>query len=120
MHPDNEWLTFIAALLFGVVVGWVTYRTLRHATVTGLSDIATVIGAIGGAAITGLFPLADGAFNGYCIGLFLGFFLYFRTARDPHAPAWMGGPKPGAGGGGGVGPQPGLGPKPGVPGGPHA
>src|SRR6185436_1854576 len=99
--------TFFAALLFGVVVGWVTYRTLRHATVTGLSDIATVIGAIGGAAITGLFPLADGAFNGYCIGLFLGFFLYFRTARDPQAPAWMGGPRPDAGGvgAGGAGPK---------------
>jgi hypothetical protein len=110
LHPDHEWITFFSALLFGVVVGWITYRTLRHASTTGLSDIATVIGAVGGAAITGLFPHANGAFNGYCIGLFLGFFLYFTTARDPQAPVWMGGSRPPAGGrgagAGGVGPTP--------------
>ncbi len=64
------------SLLFGVVIGWVTYRTLRRqADKVGLSNIATVIGAVGGAAITGLFKTPD-TFGVYCIGLFAGFFSY--------------------------------------------
>ncbi|HEY0725788.1 MAG TPA: hypothetical protein VGD41_17675, partial [Pyrinomonadaceae bacterium] len=43
---------------------------------SGLSDIATVIGAIGGAAITGIWKPGTSAFGGYCIGLLIGFFLY--------------------------------------------
>lgn len=84
-------LSLVGALCFGLVIGWVTYRTLRFSTVSGLSDIATVIGAVGGAAITGLFQKESGAFGLYCIGLALGFFLYLRAAKDPNAPSWMGG-----------------------------
>jgi hypothetical protein len=66
----------VGALLFGVVIGWVTYRTLRRAKAgVALSDIATVIGAVGGAAVTGLFE-SEGLFAWYSIGLFVGFFLY--------------------------------------------
>jgi len=68
------------ALLFGVVVGWVAYRTLRRSAASGLSDIATVIGAVGGAAITGLFPALTDLFGSYCIGLAIGFFGYLITA----------------------------------------
>ena len=64
------------ALCFGLVIGWVTYRTLRRSKENvALSDIATVIGAVGGAAVTTLFP-DDGIFAVYCIGLAVGFFLY--------------------------------------------
>jgi hypothetical protein len=73
-------LTGLGAFAFGVVVGWVTYRTLRRSQVSGLSDIATVIGAVGGAAVTALFPIATGAFGAYCIGLAIGFFAYLRVA----------------------------------------
>lgn len=62
------------AVLFGVVVGWVTYRTLRREDKAAVSDIASVIGAIGGAAVTGLFE--DDLFGWYSIGLFVGFFAY--------------------------------------------
>ena len=85
------WLTVIGGFCFGLVVGWVTYRTLRYAPHGGLSDLSTVIGAVGGAAITALFPSASGAFGAYCIGLAIGFFSYLRTAKDPAAPPWMGG-----------------------------
>src|SRR5713101_7591152 len=68
------WLTIIGGLCFGIVVGWVTYRTLRYAPHGGLSDLSTVIGAVGGAAITALFPKDSGAFGAYCIGLAIGFF----------------------------------------------
>ena len=68
------------AICFGLVIGWVTYRTLRRrAGGASLSDIATVIGAVGGAAVTALFKDAD-LFGAYCIGLAAGFFLYFLTA----------------------------------------
>lgn len=74
------WLPGVGALAFGIVIGWVTYRTVRRAQTTGLSDIATVIGAVGGAAVTSLFN--DFTFGAYCIGLFLGFFSYLQTARS--------------------------------------
>jgi len=64
------------ALCFGVVVGWVTSRTLRRSTPGGLSDIATVIGAVSGAAITGIYKPSTDSFGYYCIGLLVGFFAY--------------------------------------------
>jgi hypothetical protein len=42
----------VGAVCFGIVVGWVTSRTLRRSTPSGLTDIATVVGSVGGAAIT--------------------------------------------------------------------
>lgn len=66
----------IGALCFGLVIGWVTYRTLRRSGETvALSNIATVIGAVGGAAVTGLFK-SQALFAWYSIGLAAGFFLY--------------------------------------------
>jgi uncharacterized membrane protein YeaQ/YmgE (transglycosylase-associated protein family) len=70
----------IGALCFGIVIGWITYRTLRRTQTNGLSDLATIIGAVGGAAITGLFPRASGEFGFYSIGLLLGFFAYLLVA----------------------------------------
>jgi len=70
----------IGALCFGLVIGWIAYRTLRRSGETvALSDIATVIGAVGGAAVTGLFK-DQALFGIYCIGLALGFFLYLIVA----------------------------------------
>ena len=64
------------ALCFGIVIGWVTYRTLRRTQETvALSNIATVIGAVGGAAVTALFDTKE-LFAWYCIGLAGGFFAY--------------------------------------------
>ena len=67
----------LGAACFGAVVGWITYRTLRRKQgSTGVSDIATVIGAVGGAAVTALFEEAV-LFGWYSIGLGIGFFGYF-------------------------------------------
>lgn len=85
-------LAVIGALCFGVVVGWVTYRTLRRSDDTvGLSDIASVIGAVGGAAITGLFNSAE-LFGAYSIGLAIGFFLYLILGHTIWKDSgWLGG-----------------------------
>jgi uncharacterized membrane protein YeaQ/YmgE (transglycosylase-associated protein family) len=70
----------IGAVLFGAVVGWITYRTLRRREGgAALSDIATVIGAVGGAAVVALFD-QDRLFGFYSIGLAVGFFGYLAVA----------------------------------------
>jgi hypothetical protein len=87
----------LGAWCFGVVVGWVTSRTLRRSTTGGLSDISTVIGSIAGAAITGIYKPSTNAFGYYCIGLFVGFFAYLlislyiaRKEGNQVAGDWLG------------------------------
>jgi uncharacterized membrane protein YeaQ/YmgE (transglycosylase-associated protein family) len=88
-------LATLGAICFGVVMGWITYRTLRRREgAAALSDIATVIGAVGGAAVTALFETPD-LFGGYCIGLFAGFFAYLVVAvnwvtDETSAGKWLG------------------------------
>ena len=66
----------VGAVLFGVVVGWITYRTLvRRTDGVALSDIATVIGAVGGGAVVVHFNNPH-LFGLYSIGLAAGFFAY--------------------------------------------
>jgi zinc transporter ZupT len=90
-------MVIAGAICFGAVVGWVTYRTLRRKEgAVLLSDISSVIAAVGGAAIVGLFQKE--AFGAYGIGLAAGFFLYFIiavivTKKDPKSTpvsTWMG------------------------------
>lgn len=65
----------IGAICFGIVVGWIAYRTIRRQKQpANISDLAAVIGAIGGAAVTALF--AGSLFAYYSIGLLFGFFGY--------------------------------------------
>lgn len=66
----------IGALCFGIVIGWICYRTLRRREdKAALSDLATVVGVIGGGAVTALFKQGE-VFAVYSIGLAAGFFLY--------------------------------------------
>lgn len=83
-----EW----GALCFGLVIGWVTYRTLRRTTEkVGLSNIATVIGAVGGGAVTGIFD-DDQLFGLYSIGLAIGFFSYLVLGNTVFKDSsWLGG-----------------------------
>jgi hypothetical protein len=80
------------ALCFGFVIGWVTYRTLRRTGETvALSNIATVIGAVGGAAVTALFNSKE-LFGAYCIGLAIGFFVYMIVGHTIFKDSpWLGG-----------------------------
>ncbi len=96
------------AFCFGLVIGWVTYRTLRRAENASVSDIAAVVGAVGGAAILELFGKGE-LFGYYGFGLAAGFFLYFVigliiSRGDANGwmmagggrGAWMAGGKPGS------------------------
>jgi hypothetical protein len=66
----------IGASCFGLVVGWVTYRTLRRdGSGAHISDIAAVVGAVGGSTVTNV--ISKALFGWYSIGLAVGFFLYY-------------------------------------------
>jgi hypothetical protein len=67
----------LGAVFFGLVVGWISYRTLRLTTSTNvLAAIAVIIAVVGGAAVTALLK-SDVVFGWYAIGLVIGFFAYF-------------------------------------------
>ncbi|WP_433673015.1 hypothetical protein ACQP06_16560 [Nocardia sp. CA-136227] len=67
----------VGACLFGVVMGWVLYYVNRHRDdKIGVRDIGTIAGAVGGSAVTALFPDGGRLFGWYCIGLATGFFAY--------------------------------------------
>jgi hypothetical protein len=68
----------VGAVCFGVTVGYLTYRTLARTTEkAAISDLAAVAGAIGGAAVTGLFAPGTSLFAWYSIGLLAGMALFF-------------------------------------------
>lgn len=71
-------LQLIGAGGFGAVVGWYVYYINRwRKDDVQLSDIVTLIGAIGGAAVLALFPAKSQLFGAYGVGLAAGFFMYF-------------------------------------------
>lgn len=68
----------VGAFVFGAVIGWFVYHTLRYRSgPTSLDDIAKLLGVIGGGAVLMLFPEKSALFAWYGIGLGFGFFLYF-------------------------------------------
>jgi hypothetical protein len=71
-------LAKLGAAGFGAIVGWNLYYINRYRRdEVHLSDLVTLIGAIGGAAVTALFPAKTVLFGAYGIGLAIGFFGYF-------------------------------------------
>lgn len=70
-------VTSIGAVCFGAVIGYVTYRALARTTPSAsISDLAAVVGAVGGAVVTGLFAPGTDIFGWYAIGLLLGMAIY--------------------------------------------
>ena len=64
------------AFFFGLLLGWVFYRTLRlNAGANGVAEIASIIGVLGGAAVLALFK-SDVLFGWYSTGLLIGFVAY--------------------------------------------
>src|SRR5580692_1871876 len=67
----------IGSVCFGLFVGYITYRTLaRTADKTSISDLAAVIGAVGGGAVTTIVKPQTDNFGYYAIGLLAGFIIY--------------------------------------------
>ena len=84
IYPSKIDTLYLGAILFGGIIGWVTYRSLRReGEGASISDIASVISAVGGTTVTGLWSnYADkpNAFSWYLIGLFLGFFIFYLVS----------------------------------------
>ena len=78
----------IGSVCFGLVVGFITYRTLVHSNdKASISDLAAVLAAVGGGAVTALFPEGSESFGYYTIGLAVGVATYLTVAlrlrKDP-------------------------------------
>ncbi|SRR5581483_792920 len=83
----NDALAIAGALSFGVLLGWVTHRTVRRQKAAPtLADVGTVATTLLGAAITAVFQ-SPGLFGAYGIGLAIGFFWYLRHAEKRET-AW--------------------------------
>lgn len=75
---DASLLQLLGAGGFGFVVGWYVYYLNRYrTTAVQLSDIVTLLSALGGASVLALFPARTDLFGAYGIGICLGFFGYF-------------------------------------------
>ncbi|MBO1336877.1 hypothetical protein [Streptomyces sp. VRA16 Mangrove soil] len=73
-------MDLVGAGLFGWVVGWITYRTLRRAERGArIADIAAVVAAIGGGAVVNTRLAEPDLFAAYGMGLCAGFFAYLLT-----------------------------------------
>jgi len=68
----------IGSACFGLVIGFITYRTLVHTNNRArINDLTAVLATVGGGAVTALFPAGTSAFGWYAIGLAAGLALYF-------------------------------------------
>jgi hypothetical protein len=84
-------MAVLGAICFGLVIGWITYRTLRRAAgAVGLTGLATVLAAVGGGAVTALFGQPD-VFRAYAVGLAIGFFGYLVVATLMPGSTWLDG-----------------------------
>jgi hypothetical protein len=71
-------LQLLGAGGIGVIIGWHVYYINRYRKGdVQLTDLVTLLGILGGGAITALFPARTDLFGAYGIGLFCGFFTYF-------------------------------------------
>jgi len=88
----NDALLAIGSISFGIVVGYVTYRTLVRKSDAAINDVAAVVAAVGGGAVAQLGDPA--AFAWYSIGLLAGFAIFLvlrlKFERDPTKPLILG------------------------------
>jgi hypothetical protein len=77
-------VAYVGAILFGLVVGWVTCRMLaRRAGGAHVSHIAAVVAVVGGGYVT-VMSGDRGLFGMYAIGLFVGFIAYAAVFHRLH------------------------------------
>ena len=74
----NDGIQLLGAGAFGSLIGWYVYYINRYRRAdVQLSDIVTLVGVLGGAAVVALFPAQTPLFGAYGIGLAVGFYGYF-------------------------------------------
>lgn len=71
-------LQLLGAGAFGIVIGWYAYHINRYRKGdVQLSDLATLLGILGGGSVLALFKAQTDLFGAYGLGLAVGFFSYF-------------------------------------------
>ncbi|MFI7130047.1 hypothetical protein ACIBQ1_30430 [Nonomuraea sp. NPDC050153] len=82
-------MAVLGAICFGLVIGWITYGTLRRRQgAAGLTDLAAVLAAVGGGAVSAL--VGPEVFGAYAVGLAIGFFGYLVAATLMPDSKWLG------------------------------
>lgn len=86
----------IGSICFGLLIGYIAYRTLiLTVDKTAISDLTTVIAAVGGGAVTAVITPQTSNFGWYAIGLLTGFagygLLYWRLHGTAEFAKVMGG-----------------------------
>lgn len=67
----------IGMICFGLLIGFITYRTLVRTTDNAsINDLTAVIAAVGGGAVTAIVRPQTSLFGWYAIGLLVGFITY--------------------------------------------
>jgi uncharacterized membrane protein YeaQ/YmgE (transglycosylase-associated protein family) len=74
MENYETWLPITGALFFGAVVGWLAHNVLKSTESLNVAWLASMIGVVGGGAVTAYFQKSPAVFGAYCIGLGLLFF----------------------------------------------
>ncbi|MEJ2853544.1 MULTISPECIES: DUF2304 domain-containing protein [unclassified Saccharothrix] len=70
-------IELVGAGAFGFVLGWNLYFVNRYRTdKVSLSQLTSLMGIVGGAAVLALFPAGTALFGAYGIGLAAGFLAY--------------------------------------------
>jgi len=77
MAEHASFMQLLGAFFFGAVIGWFTYFTNRYRKEVSLTDVGTLIGALGGSAVLALFEARTDLFGAYGVGLGVGYFGYF-------------------------------------------
>ncbi|QEC76513.1 hypothetical protein [Mucilaginibacter ginsenosidivorax] len=74
-YRDKVLINDGGAVWFGLVIGWITAVTFYDGKSHDIKDLAVIISALGGAAITKIFSKTETQFSMYCVGMAFGFFI---------------------------------------------
>lgn len=66
----------IGVCCFGILIGYITHRTLARTKEASVSDLSSVVGAVGGGAVTAIVDPGTELFGAYAIALLVGYVVY--------------------------------------------
>lgn len=64
---------------FGAILGWLAYHVFKSAEKLDVRWLGSLVGVLGGGAVTALFDRKDEMFGAYAVGLALSFFVAVLT-----------------------------------------
>jgi hypothetical protein len=77
-------VTFLGALVYGVVIGWAAHYMRTRDNLNGVGDIAMAVTLVGGGVVVALLGTHGGAFGAFSFGLAVGFFAPALAGKLQH------------------------------------